>query len=213
MVYIKYFAFATLLFLYACSSSSVNSRYNKPQEEEIEQDKTPRFTSANDEKTYKSEFDEEPVEDHPVNVKEFVAENDTSSLIISGLTDREKVMMEIVRYLNTPYRYGGNNSNGIDCSAFTQIVFQNSLNVSLPRTASEQFHNGQSIPSKYQLKFGDLIFFNTTKRNYPGHVGIFLGNDLFAHASYSRGVTVSSLQSTYYTSKYVGAIRATEIDE
>lgn len=202
-----------MLLFYACSSSSISDRYNKPSDKQVEQDKPQRFTSANDENTYKSEFDEEPIEDHPVNIDEFVAENDTNYSTIYDLTDREKIMMEIVRYLNTPYQYGGTNSKGIDCSAFTQNVFQNSINIILPRTASEQFLNGQNIQNKYDLKFGDLIFFNTTKRTYPGHVGIFLGNNLFAHASYSRGVTISSLQSSYYTSKYIGARRTVKIDE
>jgi len=55
------------------------------------------------------------------------------------------------------------------------------------------------------------VFFNTTKNSFPGHVGIFLGENLFAHASFSNGVTVSSLQSSYFKTRYVGARRAVKI--
>ncbi len=82
-----------------------------------------RFTSANDRKTYKSEFDEEPIEDKPVDVEEFVEENNSNLSNSFELTTREKIMMEIVRYLNTPYQYGGNDGKGIDCSAFTKKCF------------------------------------------------------------------------------------------
>lgn len=212
MKLLKYLpAIVILFFLYACSASSISDRYNKTSNEVEPKEKKSRFTSENDEFTERSEFDEEPVEDHPVNIEEFVENNQTdvnSSIILS---DREKVMLEIVKYLNTPYQYGGNNKTGIDCSAFTQNVFKKALIFNLPRTASQQFNSGTKISSKYSLQFGDLVFFNTTKNSFPGHVGIYLGDNLFAHASYSRGVTVSSLQSTYFRTRFVGARRGAEI--
>jgi len=209
---LKYlFSLFILLFLFACSSSSINNRYNRPSEKEKPQDSKSRFTSENDERTYRSEFDEDPIEDHPVDVKEFVRTNKTATNSLIVLSDREKVMMEIVKYLNTPYQYGGKNKNGIDCSAFTQNVFQKSISLNLPRTASQQYNNGVKISSQYSLQFGDLVFFNTTKNSFPGHVGIFLGDNLFAHASFSRGVTVSSLKSSYFNTRYVGARRAVDI--
>lgn len=209
---LKYFSsLFIILSLFACSSTSINKRYNRPPEKKQPQDKQSRFTSENDESTYKSEFDEEPVEDHPVDVREFVSNNKLSTNSSLVLSNREKVMMEIVKYLNTPYQYGGNNKNGIDCSAFTQNVFQKSLSFNLPRTASQQYNNGAKISNKHSLQFGDLVFFNTTKDSFPGHVGIFLGDNLFAHASYSRGVTVSSLESSYFKTRYVGARRAVNI--
>jgi len=211
---LKYLSSLFLLLVFVgCSSSSNSYRYNRPSDKKESQDKQSRFTSENDERTYRSEFDEEPVEDHPVDLKEFVETNQTipnSSIVLS---DREKVMMEIVRYLNTPYQYGGNNMSGIDCSAFTQNVFQKSINCNLPRTASQQYNNGTKISSQYALKFGDLVFFNTTKNSFPGHVGIFLGDNLFAHASFSKGVTVSSLESSYFKTRYVGARRTIQINQ
>lgn len=208
----KYSLLVFVLFGTACSSSSINKRYNGTRVNNSEEESSHRFTSANDSKTYLSEFDEEPIEDKPVDIKEFLDEKNSEINHSVKLTAREKIMMEIVKYLNTPYQYGGNDSNGIDCSAFTKNVFENSISFSLPRTASEQYKKGKNVANKNQLKFGDLLFFNTTQNSYPGHVGIFLGDNLFAHASFSKGVTVSSLKSTYFNSRYIGAKRAIPIN-
>ena len=207
MKILKYVSFFLLLVFFGCSSTSNSYRYNRPTDKKESQDKNSRFTSENDERTYRSEFDEDPIEDHPVDVKEFIETNQSIPYSPILLTEREKVMMEIVRYLNTPYQYGGNNMNGIDCSAFTKNVFEKSINLKLPRTAREQYSKGAKIINKNALQFGDLVFFNTTKNNFPGHVGIFLGDNLFAHASFSKGVTVSSLESSYFKTRYVGARR------
>ena len=85
------------------------------------------------------------------------------------------------------------------------------MNVSLPRTAREQYRKWKTFEDRDKLKFGDLVYFNTSRMYYPGHVGIYLGDDLFAHSSSSRGVTVSSLQSSYYIERYVGAKRLQNI--
>ncbi|MDA3861528.1 MAG: C40 family peptidase [Melioribacteraceae bacterium] len=214
MIFLKCFLITTLgLFIFSCSSSSIEQRYGKDSEKKEEQSKSTRFTSDNDERLYKNEFDENPIEYHPVNIRKLVDENKYKLTESQLLTDREKVMMEIVRYLNTPYQYGGNNNVGIDCSAFTQNVFTKSLNYKLPRTARQQYEQGEKILNKNSLKFGDLVFFNTTKNSFPGHVGIIIGEDLFAHASFSKGVTVSSLQSSYFVKRYVGARRQVRINE
>ncbi len=212
MKILKYVPFFLFLVFFGCSSTSNSYRYNRPTDKKESQDKNPRFTSENDERTYRSEFDEDPIEDHPVDVKEFIETNQSIPYSPILLTEREKVMMEIVRYLNTPYQYGGNNMNGIDCSAFTKNVFEKSINLKLPRTARQQYNKGAKITNKNALQFGDLVFFNTTKNNFPGHVGIFLGENLFAHASFSKGVTVSSLESSYFKTRYVGARRAIQIN-
>ncbi|MBS4028228.1 MAG: C40 family peptidase [Ignavibacteriales bacterium] len=118
---------------------------------------------------------------------------------------REDVMNEVLSMLGVPYLWGGEDENGIDCSAFTRRVFQHSLAVSLPRTSREQMREGKLI-GKSKLDFGDLVFFNT-RGVIPSHVGIYLEDDLFAHASESFGVTISSLESSYYNSRFVGARR------
>lgn len=202
--------------LISCSSSSVQQRYNKHEEKKKSVDNSIRFTDDNDvspprSNTAKSEFDEEPIEEIPVDVDNFISQNPTRSGSNTQLSDREKVLYEVVKYINTPYQYGGANNNGIDCSAFTQNVFIKSLNYSLPRTASEQFEIGSAISSESNLIFGDLIFFNTTQNSYPGHVGIYLGDGLFAHSSSSRGVTISSIKNNYYQTRFVGGRRAAKI--
>jgi cell wall-associated NlpC family hydrolase len=86
------------------------------------------------------------------------------------------------------------------------------MDLELPRSTREQFKVGENI-SKYDLKFGDLVYFNTTKRSYPGHVGIYLGDDQFVHASRSLGVTVSSLSDAYYKKRFIGARRVDNIEQ
>jgi len=127
---------------------------------------------------------------------------------VAGNNAKKKVFLyELADFLNTPYRYGGESKSGMDCSGFTQTVYKNSLSVRLPRTAREQFKVGEKIGSKNELKFGDLVYFDTSNIHFPGHVGIFLDKDLFAHASSSRGVIISSLNNTYYANRYIGATR------
>ena len=209
-----------IIFLVSCSSSSQSDRYNRPAENESDESPSSvRFTSKEkksdkeDEVFYPnisdslSEFDEVPVEDHPVDTKEFVGKYSKIESFSAALTTREKILFEIINYLDTPYLYGGITKNGIDCSAFTQKVFTNSIGLDLPRTAKQQFKVGKPVGNKSNLVFGDLLFFNTTSRSYPGHVGIYIGENLFAHASRSLGVTVSSLKSTYYKTRYIGARR------
>ena len=191
--------FIIIIFLTSCSSS-VQRRYSKHGEKKEKVDNSIRFTDDNDIGPTKSnnsgsEFDEEPIEEIPVNLDNFISKNPTRNGSNAQLTDREKLLYEVVKYINTPYQYGGANNNGIDCSAFTQNVFSKSINYSLPRTASQQFNIGSDVSSESNLIFGDLIFFNTTKNSYPGHVGIYLGEGLFAHSSSSRGVTISSIKN------------------
>jgi len=94
---------------------------------------------------------------------------------------------------------------GIDCSGYVQKVF-GLLDVSLPRTAREQFHIGEPV-SKEELSIGDLVFFRTYA-SFPSHVGIYLGNDLFIHASSrSRKVSIDSLDTPYYVKRFIGAKR------
>jgi cell wall-associated NlpC family hydrolase len=104
-----------------------------------------------------------------------------------------------------PYRNGGGDPTGFDCSGFTQYVFAQ-YGVTLPREVREQFHHGQSIESD-NLAPGDLLFFATTD---PGasHVGILVGGDEFIHAPSSTGVVrVEHLRAGYWSQRYLGARR------
>ena len=122
--------------------------------------------------------------------------------------DNQKMMDVILGYLGTPYVYGGDSKSGIDCSAFTSAVYDQSVRVKLPRTAADQVNEGTPV-SFEDLKFGDLMFFNTTGAN-PSHVGIYIGDDLFAHASEAFGVTISSIESSYYKKRYTESRRIIE---
>jgi len=104
-----------------------------------------------------------------------------------------------------PYVWGGTSVQGFDCSGFIQYVY-GKHGVTLPRVTSDQYNAGTAI-SKSSLKPGDLVFFETYK---PGasHVGIYLGNNQFIHASSGAGkVIISNLTSTYYTEHYIGSRR------
>jgi cell wall-associated NlpC family hydrolase len=113
-------------------------------------------------------------------------------------------------FLGTRYRFGGSSRSGIDCSSFVQQVFRE-LEVSLPRTAREQFGMGAEV-APGDLQKGDLIFFRTYA-SYPSHVGIYLGNNKMIHASSrDRRVVVSPINTYYYRSRFIGAKRIVEIN-
>lgn len=122
--------------------------------------------------------------------------------------DQSRLMREISKYMGVPYMAGGESGQGLDCSAYAMLVYKNALKKELPRTSQEQFKVGTQVDLE-DLKFGDLVFFNTTGES-ASHVGIYLGDDLFAHASVAFGVTISSLQSSYYKKRYEGARRIIE---
>ncbi len=119
--------------------------------------------------------------------------------------DRDRVLLDVVSYLGVPYLYGGRSKVGLDCSAFTAEIYADALHIALPRSTKEQFEMGTPIDLS-ELAFGDLVFFNTTGER-PSHVGIYIENGLFAHASSSEGVTFSSLVSPYFKERFVGARR------
>lgn len=99
-----------------------------------------------------------------------------------------------------PYVLGGSGYNGIDCSAFMQVVFEDYFSVILPRTTLEQMEYGAPI-SKRSLSPGDMVFFKTGRRTY--HVGIMMNSTEFLHASTSEGVTISELTHPYWDSAFL----------
>lgn len=109
-----------------------------------------------------------------------------------------------MNYIGVPYVFGGTSPYGFDCSGYVQYVFANA-GVSLPRTADVQYEVGTPI-STTDLVSGDLVFFSTYTYG-ASHVGIYLGDNNFIHASSSRGVTIDSLGSSYWSSHYIGARR------
>lgn len=110
-------------------------------------------------------------------------------------------------YLGTPYKLGGNLTTGIDCSGFVKQVYSE-FNIQLPRTAREQFLEGTKI-DKDDLAARDLVFFRSGKNSAPGHVGIFIDDDKFIHASTRNGggVRIDSLADQFYSRNFMGASR------
>ncbi|RYZ22367.1 MAG: hypothetical protein EOO16_09370 [Chitinophagaceae bacterium] len=104
----------------------------------------------------------------------------------------------------TKYRLGGNDRSGIDCSGFTCMLYKEQFGVQLPRTARDQFAAARSIDPA-QLREGDLVFFTTGSS--ITHVGFYLQNNKFVHASTSEGVTISDLNDRYWQARFAGAGR------
>ncbi|HUR66144.1 MAG TPA: NlpC/P60 family protein, partial [Chitinophagaceae bacterium] len=117
-----------------------------------------------------------------------------------------KALLESVDdWYGVRYRRGGNTKTGVDCSGFTVAVYAAVYGMALPRVSREQYRISRKI-STTELIEGDLVFFNTTGRGVS-HVGVYLGNNRFIHASVSRGVMVSGLYESYYIKRFVGAGR------
>lgn len=174
----------------------------------------PRFKSKEDYSEPESKINKEYRFSSDI-VKEETAEDDRKVDINSikeninrynlDKSQRNKVLLNVLSMIGTPYSLGGKDENGIDCSGFSRKIYESSFGIQLPPSTEEQYRLGISV-SDSELEFGDLVFFNTTGR-IPSHVGIYLGDNLFAHASVSYGVTISSLYSSYYKKRYIGARR------
>lgn len=99
----------------------------------------------------------------------------------------------------TKYKFGGNTKSGVDCSAFVQRTYKDKLNIRIPRTTALQSKVGKDI-SIDELEMGDLIFFKTGFNSR--HVGIYLEEGKFLHASTKKGVTISRLDNHYYSKHF-----------
>ena len=111
-------------------------------------------------------------------------------------------------WYGTRYKLGGTTKSGIDCSAFVQTIFLSSFGVALPRMARDQYKATRRI-SRTELQEGDLLFFNT--RGGVSHVGIYLRNNKFVHASVS-GVMISDMFEPYYVKHFISAGRVTKLN-
>ena len=123
---------------------------------------------------------------------------------VAERTAERRLRRAVERWEGTPYCYGGTSRRCIDCSAFIQTLYARVFDRSLPRTTSQQVRKGHAV-SKEDLQTGDLVFFHTT--SYADHVGVYLSNGFFAHASTSEGVTVSHLGERYWQDHYWTARR------
>ena len=215
---------ASFIFLYyGCGSSSGTSRYGNNSDDSETNNTSVRFSSEDDDKetpnasedsvlTYRFDYLEDSgdlPDDDAVDISVMLDKYDLdidANNFETG-TPKEKMLMEIIKYLNVPYQYGGNSKSGIDCSAFTQNVYKNTLSVNLFRSAREQYKQGEVISDVDDLQFGDLVFFDTRSGVSPGHVGIYIGDELFAHASSKKGVTISSITHSYYKTRFMSGRR------
>lgn len=123
----------------------------------------------------------------------------------SRMIKAKRVTKAAKSYVGVPYAWGGSSPSGFDCSGFTNYVLgQNGI--AIPRVSADQYYSGKWV-NKSQLLPGDLVFFTTYKPG-PSHVGIYIGNNQFVHASSGAGkITTSDLANPYYAQRYLGARR------
>lgn len=103
-------------------------------------------------------------------------------------------------WLGAPYRYGGQSKSGVDCSGLVQKIYKHRFNLRLPRTVAGQVKGGRFVRQAW-LEPGDLIFFRINRYGNIDHVGIYLGQGKFLHASTEQGVTVSDIGDPYFRSR------------
>jgi cell wall-associated NlpC family hydrolase len=124
----------------------------------------------------------------------------------------QRLLSFMDHWYGVPYHYGGTSEEGIDCSAFASQLISDVYNVNqLPRMSADQFKSSRRVPRK-DLREGDLVFFHTLGRGHKvTHVGVYLYNNRFVHASVA-GVQISDLGEGYYMRHYVGAGRVIDSD-
>ena len=127
----------------------------------------------------------------------------------SNPEERSLLVRVVKTFLGVPYKLGGSTLKGIDCSAFVRKIYE-VFNIELPRTTREQFSIGKKV-QKNQLEEGDLVFFR--ERGNGAHVGIYVGENQFVHASsYSKEVKIDHLDTPYYSKRFLRGVRIKELE-
>lgn len=123
--------------------------------------------------------------------------------------DNQKLYLEAASWLGVPYKYGGTSRSGVDCSGFTHLMYKTVYGKTLSRQSSAILQNDCKKINKKDLREGDLVFFRTDgkKSSIPNHVGIYLKEQKFIHASSSKGVVISALDNSYYERNWLAAGR------
>lgn len=134
-------------------------------------------------------------------LKEQIAKQSSKDDKKSPGKDVKKLIAEAESWKGTPYKYGGQTKKGADCSGFVMAVFDNALGIKLPRSSKAQAEYCKKI-KKQELRAGDIVFFSGNKKGKVSHVGLYIGDGKFIHASSSRGVIVSDLSESYYVRNY-----------
>jgi peptidoglycan endopeptidase LytE len=128
----------------------------------------------------------------------------------SNLEERNLLVRVAKTFLGAPYKLGGSTLKGIDCSAFVKKIYE-IFDIQLPRTTREQFKVGKKV-NMDQLEEGDLVFFR--RRGNRAHVGIYVGDNQFVHASsYSREVKIDHLDTPYYSQRFLRGVRVKELEK
>ncbi len=124
----------------------------------------------------------------------------------SSSATANKVISYAKNFLGRPYVWGAQGPSSFDCSGFAYYVFKNSANITLPRVSKDQSKFGTYV-SRNNIQVGDLLFFDTTGANNGevSHVGIYMGNNQFIHASSTRAKVIISEMSSYYNGAFVNA--------
>lgn len=123
------------------------------------------------------------------------------------LEDNHKLYLEAAEWIGVPYRAGGDSKRGTDCSGFTCQLYRKVYRTQVPRN-TEDLKKESSKVAKRNLREGDLVFFSSNRsKKKVAHVGIYLKNGRFIHASTSKGVIVSSLNEDYYTRHWMSGGR------
>ncbi len=120
-------------------------------------------------------------------------------------TANPKLITTVSEWIGVPYKYGGTDKKGVDCSGFISNIYPSVYNVKVPRTTVLLEKESDPVKPK-ALKEGDLVFFRINSKNV-GHAGIYLFDNYFVHASTSRGVMISKLEDTYWNKYFVGGGR------
>ncbi len=119
-----------------------------------------------------------------------------------------KLLELIDSWYGTKYKYGGDTRDGVDCSGFTKAFMASFYNVNLTRNSADMYDKSTHIKKKKKLTQGDLVFFKTNgAKGGITHVGIYLCNNKFVHASTTSGVIISDLDEDYYKTRYAGGGR------
>jgi cell wall-associated NlpC family hydrolase len=128
-----------------------------------------------------------------------------SPAMVAVNTRADRILRSAYSYRGTPYRMGATGRGAFDCSGFIRHIMQTN-GVAMPRTAAQQYHKGTPV-EKSQMQKGDLVFFKNTYRRGISHVGMYIGDGKFIHASSRGGVRVDSLSGKYYINHWAGARR------
>ncbi len=123
--------------------------------------------------------------------------------VSSGELSNFNLYKFVDKWYGTNYRLGGFSEQGVDCSGFTKLLYQEVYGIELTRTSVEQHKNANREKSHNNAKEGDLVFFRQRSKRI-NHVGVYLGNSFFIHASTSHGVMISSLTETHWSKSFAG---------